>query len=170
MIKLIMVVCSSVLFFAQQAIANPACPVCTIAVGASLGIARKIGLDDNIVGLWAGGFLALMGYWMIIWFEARKLNFWGRNFILISSSVAMIGFMYISELDYSPVNILYVLYLDSFLFSTILGALIVVYTSKLYQFMKARNNGRAHFPFEKVVLPLLGLGAASLYLQCCPII
>jgi len=36
-----------------QASANPACAVCTIAIGASLEIARNLGVEDAIVGLWA---------------------------------------------------------------------------------------------------------------------
>ncbi len=155
--------------FMGKAFANPACAVCTIAIGASLGIARKLGLDDNVVGLWAGALLALLGYWMVIWFDKKNWKFWGRNFILIASSVAMIGFMYISELVYTPTVILYFLYLDAFLFSAILGALIVIYTSVWYQYMK-RKNGGAHFPFEKVVLPVAALALASVYLQYYPII
>lgn len=31
------------------------CPVCTIAVGAGVGIAEKFGVDDTIIGLWVGG-------------------------------------------------------------------------------------------------------------------
>ena len=34
------------------AYANPACAVCTIAVGASLEIARSLGVDDSVVGVW----------------------------------------------------------------------------------------------------------------------
>lgn len=41
--------------FSGNAMANPACAVCTIAVGASLEIARKLGVDDSVVGVWAGG-------------------------------------------------------------------------------------------------------------------
>ncbi len=152
----------------NKAFANPACAVCTIAVGASLGIARKMGLEDNIVGLWAGAFLALMGYWMIKWFDKKGWKFFGRDFVLIALSVGMIGFMYISDLVYSPIPILYVLYLDAFLFSTILGAVILIYTSAWYQWMK-RKNGKAHFPFEKVVIPVVALVLASVYLQYYPI-
>ncbi len=157
------------LSFITKSMANPACVVCTFAVGASLGFARKMGVDDNVVALWSGALLALLGYWLILWFEKKKWNFYGRDFILIASSVAMIGFMYISDLTYTPTVILYVLYIDSFLFTTILGALLLIYSSFLYQWMKENNGGRAHFPFEKVVLPVAILAATSVYLQYYPI-
>ena len=40
-------------FFAitGKAVANPACAVCTVAVGASLEVARRYGVDDSVVGV-----------------------------------------------------------------------------------------------------------------------
>ena len=46
--------------FPFSAQANPACVVCTVAVGASLEIARRLGINDNVVGLWAGAMLAVL--------------------------------------------------------------------------------------------------------------
>lgn len=146
--------------FASKAFANPACAVCTVAVGASLELARHFGVDDCVVGVWAGAFLTLLGYWMIKWFDKKSWNFKGRDFILIWVSVAMIGFMYVSKLSYSPQPILF-FYIDPFLFSVILGALVFIYSSEFYQWMKAKNGGHAHFPFEKVAVPVLALAITS---------
>ena len=151
-----------------KALANPACAVCTVAVGASLEIARHYGVDDCVVGVWAGALLALLGYWLILWFEKKNWNFAGRDFWLMALSVGSIGFMYISEIPYSP-QIIGVFYLDPLLFSTILGALTFIYVSKFYQYMKAKNGGHAHFPFEKVVLPVLALVLLSLYFNYYPL-
>ena len=38
----------------MKAMANPACVVCTVAIGASLEVARKLGVSDAVVGLWTG--------------------------------------------------------------------------------------------------------------------
>ena len=69
-----------------------------------------------------------------------------------------------------PRPILYVLYLDPFLFCALAGALLFIYTEKLYFWMKARNGGHAHFPFEKVVMPLVVLFGVSVYLNYYPIL
>lgn len=159
--------CFMVLFTAK-AFANPACAVCTIAVGASLEIARRLGVDDCVVGVWAGAFLALLGFWLIKWFDKKGWNFWGRDFISVWGSVAMIGFMYVSHLQYTPKPIL-IFFIDPFLFSTIVGALGFIWSSEFYQWMKARNGGRAHFPFEKVVLPVAVLIILSLIFNYFPI-
>lgn len=156
------------LFMTVKVWANPACAVCTVAVGASLEIARRYGVDDSVVGVWAGAMLALLGYWLILWFEKKKWNFIGRDFILMAISVGSIGFMYLSEISYAP-KIIGVFYLDPLLFSTILGALTFIYVSKFYQWMKARNGGHAHFPFEKVVLPVVALVLLSVYFNNYPL-
>ena len=83
------------ILYATKVWANPACAVCTVAVGASLEVARRYGVDDAVVGVWAGAMLALLGYWLILWFEKKNWNFAGRNFVLMVLSIASISFMYV---------------------------------------------------------------------------
>lgn len=156
------------LFFGLKSFANPACPVCTVAIGASLGIARKMGVDDCVVGVWSGAMLAILGYWAIRWFDKKGWTFYGRDFILMISSIAMVGFMYISELVYKPI-IIGIFYMDSFLFATLVGAATFIGGMKFYEWLKMKNGGHAHFPFEKVVLPVLAVLIVSLIFNYAPI-
>jgi len=103
--------------YVTKSFANPACAVCTVAVGASLEVARRYGVDDAVVGVWAGAMLALLGYWLILWFEKKEWNFAGRDLVLMVVSVGSIGFMY-GTMPYSP-QIIGIFYIDGFLFSTI---------------------------------------------------
>lgn len=151
--------------FVGKAVANPACAVCTVAVGASLEIARRLGVDDGVVGVWAGAFLMILGYWTLKWMDKKGWNFKGRDFIILSLSVLMILFMYISHLVYTPKAIL-VFWIDPFLFATICGALTLHYSSEFYQWMKRKNGGHAHFPFEKVVVPVVALVLVSWVFSC----
>jgi hypothetical protein len=44
------------------------------------------------------------------------------------------------------------------------------YSSEFYQWMKRHNGGHAHFPFEKVVVPVVALCLTAKYfsyLQLC---
>lgn len=148
------------LLTALPAYANPACAVCTVAVAAGLEIARKLGVDDGVIAVWAGALLALIGYWTILWFDKKGWKFWGRNLFLMLLSFSMIGAVYIKDLVYTPKPIL-IFYLDPFLFCGIIGALLLIYSSVFYQWMKKNNGGHAHFPFEKVVLPVVALIIAS---------
>lgn len=153
--------------FPAVAAANPACPICTIAIGAGVGVAQKLGVPVGIVGLWAGALLTLLGYWMIKFCDKKGWNFWGRNALLIGLSVAMIGFAYVGDIDYSPVWIWNVFYVDPILFGAIVGMIVFILVEKLYEWMKAKNGGHAHFPFERVVLPVVALALVSWLFCIC---
>ncbi|MCM1294472.1 MAG: hypothetical protein NC311_02840 [Muribaculaceae bacterium] len=150
-----------------SAFANPACPVCTIAIGAALPLTRRMGVPDIVAGIWSGAFLAILGYWIIKFFENRNWNFPGRNAIILALSVASIGFIYMGITPYNPCTYFGILKIDPVLFGAIIGATLFIVTEKLYDFMKAKNNGHAHFPFEKVVLPIVVLAMASLIAATC---
>ena len=145
-------------FATTDVFANPACAVCTVAIGATLTISRKLGVCDNAVAIWLGAFLVILGYWAMKWFDKKSWHFWGRDAILMLISFSMIGALYIRHLVYSPCYWI----IDAFLFWAIIGGLVYVVSQKLYEYMKRRNNNHAHFPFEKVVLALAMLFITSL--------
>ena len=89
------------MFGVTNAFANPACAVCTVAIGATLSISRRLGVCDNAIAIWVGAFLVLMGYWLIKWFDKKNWHFWGRNVILMLLSFSMIGGLYIHHLNSS---------------------------------------------------------------------
>ncbi len=155
------------LLMPTAAMANPACPVCTIAVGVGLDVARRIGVPDSVVGLWAGALLALLGYWTIYFMNKKNWHFRGRDTIVMIISIAMIGFAYLGAAVYNPTSICGVFTMDPLLFGTLIGAGLFIGTEKLYDWMKAKNNGHAHFPFEKVILPVIVLALVSWWMIEC---
>ncbi|MGN0919297.1 MAG: hypothetical protein ACI4OR_00850 [Alphaproteobacteria bacterium] len=145
-----------VMAFTTAVKANPACTtLCPLVLGASLGIARKFGVKDEVVGVLFGALLAVVGYWFIRFFEKRNWNFPWRNFILMLVSIASIGFIYINTLEYKPMLHWNLLYIDSFLLACLCGAAAHIAGVHLYAWMKEKNGGHAHFPFEKVLVPIL---------------
>ena len=141
----------------SDAFANPACAVCTVALGATLTISRKLGVCDNSVAVWLGAFLVILGYWAIKWFDKKNWHFFGRDAVLMLLAFSSIGVVYINHLVYKPCYWI----VDAFLFWAIVGGIVYVVSQKLYEYMKKHNNNHAHFPFEKVVIAIAMLMITS---------
>lgn len=157
--KLLAILGVIILFFTKPAFANPACGVCTVAVGAALGISRKLGVDDTVVGVWLGALLMLIAFWTMTFCVRRgwKFRWMGALFIVISFSLIIP----IYTMDYISYGARTILHVDSFLVSVLLGGAIFFFSEVAYMVMKEGNGGHAHFPFEKVVIPVVSLIIAS---------
>ena len=73
----------------------------------------------------------------------------------------MVAFAFVGDIDYSPQWFMGFIYIDPILFGTLVGMILFILVEKLYEWMKAKNGGHAHFPFERVVLPVVALALAS---------
>jgi len=144
------------LLFAKQALA--VCPICTIAVGAGVGLSRYFGVDDAITGLWVGGLIVSMIVWTESWLEKKNIRFKGRIFINIFAYYTLIIIpLYYSGVIGNPLNTLCACGLDKLLFGIIAGSLAFWFGASWYFYLKEKNNGHSYFPFQKVVMPILPL-------------
>ncbi len=144
------------LFSAQKALAI--CPVCTIAVGAGIGLSRWMGIDDSITGLWLGGFLLSISLWTIDWLNKKKIKFFLKRFLVISGYyIITIVPLYFAKIIANPLAFACSCASDKLLLGIIEGSAVFFFGNKLYEFLKQRNNNRAHFPYEKVVFPVASL-------------
>lgn len=136
------------------------CPVCTVAVGAGLGLSRWLGIDDTISGIWIGGILISVTTWTIEWL--KKKNFNSR----IADILIAIGFyaltlvpLYFMGIFFHPGNQFWGL--DKLILGIIAGSVLFYSGVILHFYLKRRNGGQSYFPFQKVACPLLPLLAAS---------
>lgn len=132
------------------------CPVCTVAIAGGVGLSRWLKVDDTITGLWIGGFLLVFTYMTLIWFDKKKIHFWGRNFLTTAVFyIASIYPLYYSDLIGHPQNSIWGL--DKLVVGTVFGTLITLFSVGLYPVLKKLNNGRPYFPFQKVTIPIAAL-------------
>lgn len=142
------------------------CDLCTIGVVAGLAVSRYLGIDDAVTGVWIGALLVAIINMSIALCEKKQWNFPFRSTII---SASFVGFTAVS-FYYAGVIGMYrntffkstSIFLDKVLVSSIIGGIVLVLSSLGYQALKARNGGHAHFPFEKVVLPIVSLISTSL--------
>src|SRR3989304_8183686 len=65
--------------------AEAVCPVCTIAVGAGLGISRALGIDDAVTSVWIGGLILSMSFWFIDWIGKKRKKPLTTNYQLLTT-------------------------------------------------------------------------------------
>lgn len=143
-----------VFLLASLAIPNAAyamCPVCTVAVGAGIGLSRWLGVDDTITGLWVGAITISLAMWTNIWLEGRKIRFPGRDPLVYIAYIAVIIIpLYYKDIMGHPLNKLWGI--DKLALGMAVGAVVFYLTAGMYLLMKKRNNNRAHFPFQKIAM------------------
>ncbi len=137
------------------------CPVCTVAAGAGVGLARWLGIDDTITGLWIGGLIISISAWTATWLKKKNVKIPGLFWIsFVFFALITIAPLYWYGVMGHPWNTLWGI--DKLLLGNIFGAVVFLAGGWIYKIIKAKNGGRAHFPFEKVVLPVAPLIILSL--------
>lgn len=137
------------------------CPVCTVAVIGGLGLSRWLKVDDTISGVWIGALIISISYWTSNYLKSRKISFFARDFLVSTFYLTTtIAPLYYYEVIGHPFNKLWGL--DKLILGLIVGSLIFIFSVGFYQWLKEKNGGRAHFPFEKIAIPVLSLGLTSL--------
>ncbi len=137
--------------------APAACPVCAVAIAGGLGISRALGVADAVIGVWLGAGLLALSQWTVYLFKKRNIKNIYVQILCYVCWYAMIIPVYLGITPSIIFNLNRILGIDSFLFSIIAGTLTLLGTSLLYKKMRQKNGGHAHFPFEKVVLPIVAL-------------
>lgn len=153
-VKYLLAAIATLLFIATPG-AQAVCPVCTVAVGAGIGLSRWLGIDDAVTGLWLGGFLLSLSLWTINWLNRRNIRFFFKRPVVILAYYALtIVPLYYAKIISHPYRFICSCANDRLVLGIIEGTFAFYFAAKLYEFLKERNAGRPHFPYEKVVFPV----------------
>jgi hypothetical protein len=152
---------------AREALA--VCPVCTVAVGAGLGLSRYLGIDDAISGIWIGGLTLSVSLWLVDWISKKKFKTI-QQFNHSTISLSLIALMYILvllPLWYSKMigvagNTIFGI--DKLLIGIVLGS--ITFLSAVFADKKLREiKGKQLFNYQKVAFPVSSLAIISLILN-----
>ncbi len=137
------------------------CPVCTIAVGAGVGISRWLGIDDTISGLWIGGLIISSGLWLASWIEKKYKSFkYLDSLSVLAMFLITIVPLSFTDILWHPLNT--ILGMDKIIFGTILGAFVFTLSVFTDRLLRKTNNEKVYVPFQRVILPLCYLLVGSL--------
>ncbi len=156
-------VCATLCYILILSAASAVCPVCTIAIGAGLEGMRMMGVKDVITGIWAGGLTMSLIGWTANYMYAhgvRRKIWYVINFLIYIALLASVYFI--------PVGKPFVKWwencmwgIDQFLLGSVVGALVFLLMELWYMRIKRNHGGHAMFPFQKVVMPFMGLLVAT---------
>jgi len=135
------------------------CPVCTVAIGAGLEGARMLGVEDVLVGIWAGGLTVSLIGWTANFL--KKHNVTNKVWYVLNALIyiALLASVYVFPKD-NP----FVVFgdkcmwtVDQFLLGVLFGMATFIGMETWYSKIKLRNGNHAKYPFQKVVMPFSGL-------------
>ena len=150
--------------FTREALAI--CPVCTVAVGAGLGISRALGIDDAVTSVWIGGLILSMSFWTTDWLRKKNYKIVKRvnDDYLDLIVIALMYVLVLVPLWYGKfigrdTNIVFGI--DKIMFGTIIGSAAFLF-GKWLDKKEREIKGKILFPYQKVVFPVGSLIIASL--------
>lgn len=137
------------------------CPVCTVAVGAGVGILRELGVDDIITGMWFGALIVSSIMWFINWLNKKNIHFLFRKILVILSFYALF------ILPLYPLKILGIVGntifgLDKIIFGVIVGTIIFILAVLSNNYLKSLNESKVVINYQKVLVPIVYLSVASI--------
>lgn len=153
------------LLFAKTAFA--VCPVCTVAVGAGLGLAEWIGIDDTISGLWIGALVVSMSLWTINWLNKKNIRFRGRKILIfLAYYLIVILPLWLKGKIGHPYNKL--CGVDKLLLGIVIGSILFAAGVIFHNYLRKKNENKSYFKGQKIAIPLTLLIVASivLYFSC----
>lgn len=154
-------------FLSLPLFSQAVCPVCSIVVGAGVGLCRYLGIDDLISGTWIGGLLMSLTLWTIDWLNKKKIRFLFRKpLVLIFFYFLTIFPLHLLGIIGHPGNKF--LGIDKLIFGIISGSIVFLISFLFHNFLIKKNGGKSFFPFQRVIIPVSFLIILSLifYLIC----
>jgi hypothetical protein len=159
--KLVLILLSAlVIFLGTTTQVHAVCPICTVAVGAGLGISRWLGIDDTVTGIWIGGLILSSGLWLADWIGKKGWRVPHKEVV----SVGLFFLFIIPPLYWGKMmglsgNTLWGL--DKVLLGTIIGSIIFLVGVWLDKWLRTTNGDRVYVYYQKVIIPVFLLSLAS---------
>ena len=140
--------------------AHAVCPVCTVAVGAGLGISRWLGIDDSVTGVWVGGLILSSGLWLADWIGKKEWKIPQKELVSVGLFfLFVIPPLYWSKMIGLPGNTLWGV--DKLLLGTVIGSLLFIFGVWLDKWLRTNNKNKVYIYYQKVIIPVFLLSAAS---------
>jgi hypothetical protein len=153
LLYLLPILLSSLLFPVS---ASAQCPICIVTVGGGMLIAKRLGVDDFLVSIWISALNTAIAFYLAGKFQNDKMMFkkilsnpWLLSVILLAFT--LVYFVTTGQTGHLTNKLLG---LDKIIFGQVLGMFVMFAGNFIYGYTKYKNNGKALFPYSKVVFPV----------------
>ena len=129
------------------------CQICTLAVGAGLGLSRWLGVDDTVSGVWIGGFILSSSLWFYSWLSKKYSRLHTTFYMLLTT--ALMYSLSLVTLAWTGVLI------NKLIMGIVVGSL--TFLLGIWVDKKVRQiKGKQLFNFQRVVFPIAFLLISSI--------
>ncbi len=142
-------------FFLLASSVRAQCPVCIVTIGGSVLLSRYLGIDDLIVGIWAGGLILSLGLWTATFIKKTFIK--GQNWIL-TTILWITTVLGLKQAGFIGNPTCKIHNNDKLLTGIIAGTLVFLLaygTDFILRKLNKKNPGKAFFPYQRVVLPVV---------------
>jgi hypothetical protein len=141
------------------------CPVCTVAIGGGVLLSHYLGVDDLIIGVWAGGLTLSFGLWMATAKYLKRFDFRGLKWLL-SAFLWITTVLSLKQAGFIGHPTCKIHGHDKLLSGMIFGTVAFFLGYSLDWILRKTNKnepGKALFPYQKVVAPIAFLILATFF-------
>ncbi|MBU1876838.1 MAG: hypothetical protein ABH876_00040 [Patescibacteria group bacterium] len=130
------------------------CSVCSVGIVVGLGLSRWLKVDDLISGLWVGALFLIISLWTnnLIFKKREKKPIIALLIILLLYWFSTIVFLY--KADIINNDCLKMFGLNHLVFGSLSGIIAVSISLLIEKILRKKGNGKALFPYQKVILPI----------------
>jgi len=142
------------------------CPICTLAVGAGVGVLREFGFSDIITGIWFGALIVSSIAWMIDYLNRKNIHFLFRKIlvIILFYGIFIVPLYYLkiggAAIMGNPSNIIFGM--DKILFGVIIGTFVFISAVLSDSYLRKVNEDKPMMKYQKVLIPLVFLIITSI--------
>jgi len=138
------------------------CPLCTVAVGVGLGLSRWLKIDDAISGIWIGAFILSLSFMtakLTKKYVSIRLRFLTALYFIFFLAGTFVPLEYY-KITGNPLNQLWGI--DKLILGVSIGFIVFPLSLFIHGLLKYQNHRKSYIPFQKVIIPIIGLSIGSI--------
>ena len=134
------------------------CPVCIVTVGGGLFLAQKLGIDNLLTALWISGLNTAISFWFVSFIKKPAFL---KNPFIWTAVMFFSTFAYLASTKQMYYKNNTFLHMDKVLVGLVVGMIVWLLGIGTDKLIRKYNNGKVLFFYQKVIVPLSFLIAAT---------